>query len=121
MSKFQIIIPMSGFGERFRKVGYQIPKPLIEVAGKPMIAHVIDMFPGENKFIFICNELHLQKKQFNMRNILLKYAPLAKIVSISAHKKGPVHAILQSTDYIDLNLKTIVYLTLTFTWGAHKG
>ena len=26
----QIIIPMSGFGERFRKAGYKILKPLIK-------------------------------------------------------------------------------------------
>ena len=49
----QIIIPMSGFGERFRRAGYSIPKPLIEVDGKPIIQHVIEMFPGEEKFIFI--------------------------------------------------------------------
>ncbi|SVD84200.1 uncharacterized protein METZ01_LOCUS437054, partial [marine metagenome] len=29
---------MSGFGERFRKTGYTIPKLLIEVEGKPIIA-----------------------------------------------------------------------------------
>ena len=44
---------MSGFEERFRKVGYKAPKPLIEIEGKPIIAHVIDMFPGEQEFIFI--------------------------------------------------------------------
>ena len=48
----QIVIPMSGFGERFRKAGYSIPKPLIEVEGKPIIAHVIDTFKNENNFIF---------------------------------------------------------------------
>ena len=52
----QIVIPMSGFGERFRKAGYTIPKPLIEVEGKPIIAHVIDMFPGEKNFLFIARE-----------------------------------------------------------------
>ena len=51
----QIIIPMSGFGERFRRAGYKIPKPLIKVEDKPIIGHVIDMFPGESDFIFICN------------------------------------------------------------------
>ena len=51
----QIVIPMSGFGERFRRAGYSVPKPLIEVEGKPMIGHVIDMFPGETDFVFICN------------------------------------------------------------------
>jgi len=36
---------MSGFGVRFRSVGYDIPKPLIIVEYKPIIVHVIDMFP----------------------------------------------------------------------------
>ena len=54
--KTQIVIPMSGFGERFRKAGYKIPKPLIEIENKPIIAHVIDMFEGEDDFIFICND-----------------------------------------------------------------
>jgi NDP-sugar pyrophosphorylase family protein len=52
----QIIIPMSGFGERFRAEGYTLPKPLIEVEGKPVIAHVVDLFPGDHDFIFVCNE-----------------------------------------------------------------
>ena len=51
---------MSGFGERFRKAGYKVPKPLIHVEKKPIIAHIVDMFPGENEFIFICNKDHLR-------------------------------------------------------------
>lgn len=27
----QTVIPMSGFGERFRRAGYLLPKPLIEI------------------------------------------------------------------------------------------
>ena len=60
----QIIIPMSGFGERFRRAGYSIPKPLIEVDGKPIIQHVIEMFPGEEKFIFICKKSSYKHKSF---------------------------------------------------------
>ena len=52
MGRFQIIIPMSGIGERFIKAKYKLPKPLIKVAGKPIIAHVIDLFPGETEFLF---------------------------------------------------------------------
>ena len=52
----QIIIPMSGFGERFRKVGYKLPKPLIMVDEKPIIQHVVEMFSDEDDFIFICNK-----------------------------------------------------------------
>ena len=42
----QIIIPMSGFGERFRAAGYNVPKPLIEVNGKCIIQYIVEMFPG---------------------------------------------------------------------------
>ena len=58
----QIVIPMSGFGERFRNAGYTTPKPLITIEGKPIIEHVVDMFPGEKNFIFICNEEHLKSQ-----------------------------------------------------------
>jgi NDP-sugar pyrophosphorylase family protein len=47
----QVVIPMSGFGERFRRAGYAVPKPLIEIVDKPIIAHVVEMFPSETDFI----------------------------------------------------------------------
>ena len=87
----QIIIPMSGYGERFRKAGYKVPKPLIEVEGKPIIAHVINLFPGENNFTFICSQDHLETT--NMRVILEKYCPSGEIIGIESHKNGPVFAV----------------------------
>lgn len=41
MQKYQIIIPMSGLGERFRRAGYKIAKPLINIEGLPIMQHVI--------------------------------------------------------------------------------
>lgn len=84
----QIVIPMSGFGDRFRRAGYTIPKPLIEVDGKPIIGHVIDLFPGEKEFIFICNEEHLSDPQYRMGEILIRLCPSGRIVGISPHKLG---------------------------------
>ena len=37
-----ILIPMAGDGARFREVGFLKPKPVIDVAGKPMIIWVIE-------------------------------------------------------------------------------
>jgi len=71
----QIVIPMSGFGERFRKAGYTAPKPLIEIDGKPIIAHVIELFPGESDFIFICNQDHLRESSYQMQAIIQRYCP----------------------------------------------
>ena len=106
--EMQIVIPMSGFGERFRKAGYDVPKPLIEIDGKPIISHVIDMFPGEENFIFICNEDHLWNPDYRMREILDKYCPTGRVIGIPSHKLGPVHAVLQAEHLLCPNSPTVV-------------
>ncbi len=93
-----VIIPMSGIGKRFLESGYSVPKPLIEIEGKPMIHHVIDLFPGENKFFFICNSNHLSTT--NMREILLQKCKDATIFEIEEHSLGPVFAVSKIFDFI---------------------
>jgi len=113
----QIIVPMSGFGERFRRAGYDKPKPLIEVEGKPIIAHVVDMFPGEHDFVFICNRDHLANPEFRMAEILRGLAPKGRIVPIDPHRLGPVHAVLQARPYVALNEPVVVnYCDFTCYW-----
>jgi NDP-sugar pyrophosphorylase family protein len=102
-----IVIPMSGVGKRFVDAGYNDPKPLIIVEGKPIIQHVVELFPGESKFTFICNDFHL--KTTNMRNILLSIVPNANIVEVDvSNRRGPVHAVLQASHVIDDNEEIIV-------------
>lgn len=38
----EIVIPCAGEGRRFREAGYLLPKPFMDVAGKPMIQRVVD-------------------------------------------------------------------------------
>ncbi len=103
----RIIIPMSGIGRRFQEAGYKDPKPLIVVDGKPMIHHVIDLFPGETDFDFICNDEHLATT--NMRQILLDKVPNAKIHEVSVYyRKGPVDAVLQIAAHIPDDEEVIV-------------
>lgn len=115
--KPQIVIPMSGFGERFRRAGYTLPKPLIPVDGKPMIAHVLDLFPGAEDVIFICNEDHLATPEYKMAETLRRYCPTGRIVSTAPHKLGPSHAVLQAKDEIDPARPVIVnYCDFTCYW-----
>ena len=82
----QIVIPMLGFGEHFRNAGYTIPKSLIEVEGKPMIGHVIEMFPGESDFIFICSENHLANIKYRMQKILHELCQTGRVIgSLALH------------------------------------
>jgi NDP-sugar pyrophosphorylase family protein len=101
-----IVIPMSGVGARFQAAGYKDPKPLILADGMPIIEHVVNLFPGETKFTFICNEEHL--KTTAMRSVLQRIAPSGTIVGIAPHKHGPVFAVLQAQDLIDDDEEIIV-------------
>jgi len=113
----QIIITMSGFGERFRRAGYAVPKPLIEVDGRPIIGHVIDMFPGETDIIFVCNEDHLANSSYRMGQILQELCPTARIVGIPSHKLGPINAVRQVEHLLDPKLPVVVnYCDFTCYW-----
>ncbi len=101
-----IVIPMSGKGQRFVNAGYTVPKPLIVVDGKPMVQHVIDLTPGENKFTFICNHTHLTTT--NMREQLLSIVPDGNVVEIADHDFGPVYTVMQAIEEIDDDEEVII-------------
>lgn len=108
---------MSGFGERFRRAGYQVPKPLIEIDGKPIIAHVIDMFPGESDFLFICNNDHLANADYRLEETLKQYCPTGRIAGIPPHKLGPIHAVRLVEQMIDPKRPVVVnYCDFTCYW-----
>lgn len=114
----QIVIPMSGFGERFRRAGYDVPKPLIMIDGKPIIGHVIDMFPGESDFLFICNEDHLAEPGYRMAELIRRYCPQGRIVGIPAHKSGPIGAVLKARQHVRRDGPVYVnYCDFTCYWN----
>lgn len=115
----QLIIPMSGSSQRFKDAGYTLPKSLIEVDGLPMVHHVINLFPGILDVVFICNKDDIQNT--DMKSILLKVCPSAKIIEIDSHKKGPVYAVLQAIDSIADTEEIIVsYCDYSTVWSFEK-
>jgi len=57
-----ILIPMAGEGSRFLKEGFQFPKPLIDVNGKPMIQRVVENMNYDNAhYIFLVRKSHIEK------------------------------------------------------------
>ena len=105
-NNIHLIIPMSGVGKRFIDYGYDTPKPLIVVDGKPIIEHVVGLFPEIEKVSFICNETHL--RDTNMREILNKISPNSNIIEVPDNmKKGPVYAVSKVFNHIDDNEEVI--------------
>ena len=117
----QIVIPMSGYGERFRAAGYTVPKPLIEIDGKPIIEYVVGMFPGENDFLFICNQEHLDTQIYQMERILKRIAPKGVVVGIAPHDRGPVHAVFRARQYLRSNQPLIInYCDFACDWDYNN-
>ena len=116
----QLIIPMSGIGKRFIEAGYTVPKPLIEVDGKPIIEHVINLFPGTTDVSFICNSQHLAET--NMCAVLKSICPDGKIYEVPLEPRhGPVHAVAQIFNHIKDDEEVIVsYCDYGTYWDYEK-
>jgi glucose-1-phosphate thymidylyltransferase len=61
-----VIIPLAGFGTRLRPHTYSKPKPLINVAGKPVLGHILDklMHQDLQEVVFIVGYLGDQIEQY---------------------------------------------------------
>lgn len=67
----KIVIPLAGYGKRLRPHTFTKPKPLVNVAGKPVLGHVLDMFKAlENveEIIFIVGHLGEQIEEYVARD-----------------------------------------------------
>jgi glucose-1-phosphate thymidylyltransferase len=63
----KIVIPMAGYGTRLRPHTWSKPKPLVTVAGKPVLGHVLDMFAALrsiDEVIFIVGYLGTQVQDY---------------------------------------------------------
>jgi NDP-sugar pyrophosphorylase family protein len=105
---------MAGRGKRFND--FISLKPLIELDGKTMIEHVIDYFPRNADFVFICHEDHLKKT--NLNDVLMRVSPESKIVSVSDKMlKGPAYTSIAAFPFIGDNEEIIVnYCDFIQTW-----
>jgi capsule biosynthesis phosphatase len=111
-----IIIPLGGIGERFKKENYNEPKPLIKIFGKSMIFHVIDNLKlNLNDNLIIIHNKELNK--FNFNNILKTKYPNIILIELNKQTEGAAETILIGLNSIDkkmLNNKNILLDCDTF-------
>ena len=110
---------MSGMSSRFSAAGYDIPKFLIEIDGKTIIEHIINLFPKDSEFIFIANDIH--SITTNIKQHLDNLVENKNICIISSHKLGPVHTVSQIFDLIEDDEQVIVnYCDFSMYWDYNK-
>ena len=82
-----IIIPLGGKGERFRKQGYDKPKPLIKVLDKEILFYVIDnlSISDEDKIFIIYNK---DLNEYDFSNIIKNKYPNITLIKLDNDTKG---------------------------------
>ena len=85
------IIPVAGAGTRLRPLTYTQPKPLIPIAGKPIISFIIDQLVsvGVKEFVFIIGYLGEKIKEY----VEEQYPHLEKEFVFQKERHGSGHAI----------------------------
>lgn len=96
-----IVVPMAGRGSRFVKAGYDLPKPLIEIHGHPMIECVTkNISPTvEHRFIYLCLVEHLEK--YNLKQRLESFSPNCVVVTVDKVTEGAACTVLLAKDFIN--------------------
>ena len=97
--KMNIVIPMAGAGSRFQEAGYTLPKPLIDVKGKPMIQVAVENINIDGNYIFIVQKEHREK--YNLDALLNVIAPNCKVIEVDGLTEGAACTALLSKEFID--------------------
>ena len=96
----RIVVPMGGEGRQFAERGYTFPKPLVEVAGAPLIELVVrNLTPSEpHEFVFICRQEHVQK--YALADVLRLIAPGCRIVTMAQPTAGALCSVLLGMEHL---------------------
>jgi len=88
----RIVIPTAGFGTRLRPHTWSKPKPMVSVAGKPVLGHVLDLFkdlPQIDELVFIIGYLGEQIEAY----VSQAYPNLPARYVVQEEMLGQSHAI----------------------------
>ena len=113
------IIPVAGVGSRLRPHTYSVPKVLLNVAGKPIIGHILDKIieAGFDEATIIVGYLGEMIKEYVLKNYNIKFdfveqeerLGLGHAIYLSRHtfSRNPILIILGDTIF-DVDLKSMI-------------
>tara|TARA_B100000131_G_scaffold262783_1_gene259308 strand:- start:95 stop:802 length:708 start_codon:yes stop_codon:yes gene_type:complete len=93
-NSLNVVIPMAGLGQRFKKAGYKLPKPFIDVEGMPMIDAVVKNLDVPADYYFIVLNEHYEL--FNFNNSLR-----GAVITTNGLTEGAACSVLLAEEHID--------------------
>ncbi|MEA4912403.1 MAG: NTP transferase domain-containing protein [Oscillospiraceae bacterium] len=89
--KAHLIMPMGGSGSRFSSLGFDVPKPLIELQGRPFFywaIRSIEKFAPLKSLTFVVLREHIERHGIDKK--IREYFPGARIVTLERVLNGAV-------------------------------
>lgn len=99
MKNINVLIPMAGSGSRFAEVGYTLPKPMIDVQGKPMIEVAVETLDIDANYTYVVQKEHYD--QYNLKNLLNLLTPNCNIVQVDGITEGAACTTLLAKEFIN--------------------
>jgi glucose-1-phosphate thymidylyltransferase len=102
------LIPVAGAGTRLRPHTYTQPKPLIPVAGKPILAHIIDELIKADftEFVFVIGYLGEKVRDF----VTTKYKHLKCEFVVQEERQGLGHAVWTARQFLKNEKELLIVL-----------
>jgi dTDP-glucose pyrophosphorylase len=101
-----LLIPLAGAGQRFVDAGFSIPKPLLQVAGLPMVIQAARHLPPLTASVFLCRREHVQ--QYALAEQIRAYFPAAKIGLVESLTAGQASTCLLGEPFCDPDLSLLI-------------
>lgn len=103
-----IIIPMAGMGKRMRPHTVTTPKPLVPIAGKPMVHRIVEDIVNTtdqniNEIAFVISPLFGKEAEDNLIKVAEKFGAKGKIF-YQETPLGTAHAILCASECLKGNI-----------------
>lgn len=99
-----VILPMAGRGSRFSEKGYTTPKPLINVAGKPMFYWALQSLKGLPVGRLVVVALQEHEELYKLTHLFRQYCNLPvtpDFVLLSDITEGQLCTVMAAENYFD--------------------
>ncbi|TAF32391.1 MAG: glucose-1-phosphate thymidylyltransferase [Cytophagales bacterium] len=103
------IIPIAGRADHYRPHIYAQPKPLVPIAGKPVIGHIIDILhqkAGVDEFIFVTSNSGRRIEQYIDKDY--KNRTFKTHFVVQEQRKGSAHAVWLAQELVQNEDKIII-------------
>jgi UDP-N-acetylglucosamine diphosphorylase / glucose-1-phosphate thymidylyltransferase / UDP-N-acetylgalactosamine diphosphorylase / glucosamine-1-phosphate N-acetyltransferase / galactosamine-1-phosphate N-acetyltransferase len=110
-----IVIPMAGRGSRFTDRGYKVPKPLIPVATRPMLARAMDSLKGLKYHRLIVIALQKHEDDYGVTALTRDLiGPDIEVILLPDVTEGQLCTVLTARDFIDTDDAVLIASSDTF-------